>query len=77
MNLIPGAVYQLPDGRELVAYTTCGDEILLLGINPSERGVFELDSEGRLLCDDELTDWNIDDLVEPDWLADRELSANS
>jgi hypothetical protein len=72
MNLKAGAVYRLPDGRELVAYTTCGDEILLLSINASEPGLYELDSEGRLLCDDELTAWHIDDLVEPDWVAGRE-----
>lgn len=72
MNLKVGAVYQLPDGREVVAYATCGDEILLLSIDDSMPGLYELDSEGRLVCDDELTAWRIDDLVEPDWVAGRE-----
>ncbi len=66
MNLKDGAIYQLPDGRELVAITTCDDQILLVSVNASDRRLYELDSEGRLLCDDELTAWKMDDLAKPD-----------
>jgi hypothetical protein len=73
MNLKDGAVYQLPDGRELVGFTTCDNEVLLFSVSPSKPCVYQPDSEGRLICDGKLTAWKIDDLLEPKWLTEREL----
>jgi hypothetical protein len=64
MNLKDTAVYQLPNGRELVAYMTCDNETVLFNLSNSESGMYELNSEGRLVFDGQLTAWQIDDLIE-------------
>lgn len=79
MNLKDGAIYRLPNGRELVACLTCDNETLLLSVSVSEHGLYddhslyELNSEGRLLVDDRLTAWQIDDLLETGRVAGREI----
>jgi hypothetical protein len=78
MNLKDGAIYRLPYGRELVSCLTCDTETLL-SVSVSEHGLYddhslyELNSEGRLLVDDRLTAWQIDDLLETGRVAGREI----
>jgi hypothetical protein len=64
MNLKDQAIYQLPNGRELVACLTCDNETVLFSLSASESGMYELNYEGRLLFDGQLTAWQIDDLLE-------------
>jgi len=75
MNLKDRAVYRLPNGRELVAYSTCDNETLLFGVNASESGLYKLNPDGRLLCDDQLTAWQRDDLLETGRVAGAEINS--
>ena len=74
MNLEDRAIYQLPNGRELVAYMTGDNKTLLLRVG-AESGLYELNSEGRLLCDGQLTAWQRDDLLETGRVAGREITS--
>ena len=73
MLLKDSAVYRLPNGRELVAYTTCDNETLLFNLNDSESAMYQLNFNGRLLCDGQLTAWQIDDLIETGRVAAAEV----
>ncbi|MDX6613893.1 MAG: hypothetical protein QOD75_3079 [Blastocatellia bacterium] len=73
MNLKDGAIYQLPNGRELVACMTCDNGTVLLSLRASETGIYELNSEGRLLVDGQMTAWQTDDLWETGRVAAPEL----
>jgi hypothetical protein len=73
MNLKDRAIYRLPNGRELVACMTCENETLLFRVG-AEPGVYELNSEGRLLCDSQLTAWQIDDLLETGRVAGPDIT---
>jgi hypothetical protein len=75
MNLKDRAIYQLPNGRELVACMTCDSETLLFNVSATESGLYELNSDGRLLCDGQLTAWQIDDLLETGRVAGREITS--
>lgn len=75
MNLKDRAVYRLPNGRELVAYLTCDNETLLLSVSESQSGLYKLNSDGRLLCDGQLTAWQIDDLMETELVAGGEITS--
>jgi len=77
MNLKDSAVYRLPNGRELVAYMTCDNETVLFNLSDSESRMHELNSEGRLLFDGQLTAWQIDDLVETGRVAAKYLNTCS
>lgn len=74
MNLKDGAIYQLPNGRELVAWRN-GYETLLFSVSATKSGLYKLNSDGRLLCDGHLTAWQIDDLLETGRTAAPELAA--
>lgn len=74
MNLKDRAIYRLPNGRELIACMTCDNKTILFSLNPSESGMYELNSEGRLLFDDRLTAWQVDDLLETGRVAAPERS---
>ena len=75
MNLKDRAVYRLPNGRELVAYMTCDNETLLFSVSASESGLYKVNSNGRLLCDDQLTAWQRDDLLETGRVAGPEITS--
>ena len=75
MNLKDCAIYQLPNGRELVAYMTCDNETVLFSLSASESGMYELNSEGRLLFDGQWTAWQIDDLLETGRVAAPEMKS--
>jgi len=74
MNLKDQAIYQLPNGRELVACMTCDSETVLFSLSASEPGLYELNSEGRLLTDGQMTAWQIEDLIETGRVAAPELT---
>lgn len=76
MNLKDGRIYQLPNGRELVACTTCDKGIVLSGLSASEGRLYEVNSEGRLLLEGRLTAWHTDDLLETTRVAAPELRSS-
>jgi hypothetical protein len=75
MNLKDRAIYQLPNGRELVASVTYDKEILLSVSASQQHGLYELNSHGRLLVDGQLTAWQIDDLFETGRVAGYEITS--
>jgi len=75
MNLKDRVIYQLPNGRELVACLSCDNETLLFSVSSSESGLYELNSDGRLLCAGQLTAWHVDDLLETNRVAGREMTS--
>lgn len=75
MNLKHGAIYQLPNGRELVACLTCNQQIVLFVISASVSRLYRLNYDGRLLVDGQLTAWQIDDLLETGRVAEPEMTA--
>jgi hypothetical protein len=74
MNLKDRAIYRLPNGRELVACLTCDNETILFSVNASEPGLYQLNSEGRLLVDGQFTAWQIDNLLETGRVAAPEVT---
>lgn len=75
MNLKDGVIYQLPNGRELVACITGDVGTVLFRLSASECGLYELNSEGRLLVDGQLTAWQTDDLLETGRVAAPEVTS--
>lgn len=75
MNLKDRAIYQLPNGRELVACMTCDNETLLFSVGATESSLYELNSDGRLLCDGRLTAWQVDDLLETERVAGPDMTS--
>ena len=69
------AIYQLPNGRELVAHLTGGNKAILYNLTASEPGRYELNSEGRLLLNGRLTAWEEDDLVDTGRVASQDVAA--
>ncbi|HUS09773.1 MAG TPA: hypothetical protein VMZ30_04835 [Pyrinomonadaceae bacterium] len=63
MDIKEGAIYQLPNGRELVADATM-EQAVLYNFSASEPGQYQLNSEGRLMFNGQLTAWAKDDLLE-------------
>ena len=74
MTLKDRAIYQLPNGRELIACLTCDQQIVLFGNSASVSSLYELNSDGRLLVDGQLTAWQIDDLVDTGRVAEPEMT---
>jgi len=74
MTLKDRAIYQLPNGRELIACLTSDQQIVLLGNSVSVSGFYELNSDGRLLLDGQLTAWQIDDLLDTGRIAEPGLT---
>lgn len=76
MNLKDGTIYQLPNGRELVACMACDDGTILFSLSASEAGLYGLNLEGRLLVDGRLTAWHTDDLLETGRVAAPEVTSS-
>ena len=74
MNLKERAIYQLPNGRELIACLSSDQQIVLLGNSASVTHLYQLNSDGRLLVDGQLTAWQIDDLVDTGRVAEPEMT---
>ena len=69
------AIYQLPNGRELVACRSQEDRTVLYTLSASESSRYELNSAGRLLVDGRLTAWEIGDLLETGRMATPEVTS--
>ena len=74
MDFKERAIYQLPNGRELVAHLTGGNQALLYNLTASQPGQYELNSEGRLLLDGRLTAWAEGDLIDTGRVAPPDLA---
>jgi hypothetical protein len=75
MDFEEGAIYQLPNGRELVAHVTGDKKAILYNLSASQSGTYEFNAEGRLLFNGQLTAWAIDDLLETGRSASPDLDA--
>ena len=69
------AIYQLPNGRELVAQVTREESVVLISLSATVPRQYELTPEGRLLCDGQLTAWERGDLLDTGRTASRDLTA--
>ena len=64
MDLKERAIYQLPNGRELVAQLTATGKAILQKVSASDPDEYELNEEGRLILNGQLTAWAVDDLID-------------
>lgn len=64
MDLKESAIYQLPNGRELVAQLSPAGTAILQKVSASDPDQYELNEEGRLLLNGQLTAWAVDDLID-------------
>ena len=67
------AIYQLPNGRELVALRD-NSEVVLQNLSAAYPGKYELSAEGRLSLDGKITGWSVEDLIETGRFAEPELT---
>jgi hypothetical protein len=75
MDLKERSIYQLPSGRELVARLNCENKVVLYNLSASEPGEYELNAEGRLLFNGNLTAWEMADLLDTGRTASHDLAA--
>jgi hypothetical protein len=75
MDLKERGIYQLPNGRELVAIVNNKNRAVLYSLSASESGQYESNSEGRLVFNGKLTAWDVDHLLETGRVASPELIA--
>lgn len=73
MDLKDRAIYQLPNGRELIAQVSDG-EVVFSNLSADDDREYQLNSEGRLIFDGQLTAWDTNDLVETGRVATRETA---
>ncbi|HYJ85505.1 MAG TPA: hypothetical protein VEW46_05600 [Pyrinomonadaceae bacterium] len=64
MDLKERSIYQLPNGRELVAQLSEAGKAILQNVSASDPDQYELNDEGRLLLNGQLTAWEVDDLID-------------
>lgn len=69
MYLKDRAIYQLPNGREVVADLTEEGQAVLQNLSPSDPDKYELNEEGRLLFNGQLSAWGVNDLVDTGRIA--------
>ena len=74
MDLKERAIYQLPNGRELVAQLTATGKAILQNVSASDPDKYELNQEGRLLLNGQLTAWAVDDLIDTGRTATRQMT---
>jgi hypothetical protein len=75
MHLREQAIYQLPNGRELVARVIRDSKIILYNLDSSDPRHYEVDERGRLLLNGRLTAWATNDLLEQGRTAPPEVTA--
>ena len=63
MDLKERGIYQLPNGRELVARLSSNNKVFIYNLTASEPGQYELNSEGRLTLNGRLTAWGMGELL--------------
>ncbi len=74
MDLKERAIYQLPNGRELVANLSAAGEAILQNVSASDSDRYELNEEGRLLLNGQLTAWAVDDLIDTGRTASPDMT---
>lgn len=75
MDFKEGAIYQLPNGRELIAHPTRENKAVLYNLSASDAGTYELNPEGRLLFNGQMTAWEEGDLLNTGRNASPDLDA--
>lgn len=75
MDLKEQAIYQLPNGRELVALLNAEGKPILQNVSASDPDKYELNDEGRLLSNGQLTAWGINDLLDTGRVASSQMTA--
>lgn len=75
MDFKDHAIYQLPNGRELIAVLSQNRGTVFHNLSPSHAGQYELNQEGRLLLNGSLTAWGVEDLLETGRQAPQDLLA--
>ena len=68
------AIYQLPNGRELVARNVGDGKFVLQNLSAAQSEAYELGADGRLSNGGKLTGWSVEDLVDTGRFAQRDLS---
>ena len=61
MELKVGAVYRLPNGRELIALGSRKNGHISYRLS-SRDGQYEISEDGRLICNGKLTAWDVSNL---------------
>ena len=74
MDLKDRAIYQLPNGRELVARMTSGSKAVLCNLNAADPDQYELNAQGRLLRNGIMTAWEKKDLLDTGRIAAPEAT---
>ncbi len=69
------AIYQLPNGRELVARVVSPNKFVLQNLSAAHLEEYELGVDGRLALQGKLTGWSVEDLVETGRFAQSDLTA--
>lgn len=67
-------IYQLPNGRELVARRLRGQQVILYSLSASDPREYEINPDGRLVLDGQLTAWEVSNLLDTGRSASDELS---
>ena len=74
MKVKDRAIYRLPNGRELVALLIAEHQTLLYNLSASDPVEYELNPDGRLLINGQLTAWAISDLLDTGRVATPEVT---
>lgn len=74
MSLKERAIYQLPNGRELVAHLTRQNKTVLYNLSASDLGEYEVNTDGRLMFNGQLTAWATNDLLDTGRVASPEVT---
>ena len=74
MNFKNKAIYRLPNGRELVARLIAEHQAVFYSLSASDPVEYELNSDGRLLFNGQLTAWAINDLLDTGRVASSEVT---
>lgn len=74
MNFKNQAIYRLPNGRELVARLIAGHQTVFYSLSASDPVEYELNPDGRLLFNGQLTAWAINDLLDTGLVASSEVT---
>jgi hypothetical protein len=61
MDLRVGGIYCLPNGRELIVLCKRQNGTVLYRLS-GRAGHYEINTEGRLICDGKLTAWDVSNL---------------
>jgi hypothetical protein len=69
------SIYQLPNGRELIALVTKGEKVVFYNLSAADAGAFKLDAGGRLVFEGRATAWDTSDLIDTGRVASSDVLA--